>query len=119
MKEFKSIQEMIKHTRPSLNTRFYMVEYFCKIITKRSEFYDYFLEKNSIKRIDIDGKIEVCLKSNRNYILEAYLFEVEKLIDLGLEKKHKNLENFYQEHGLGKIVKTAKSWKLSKEKWQK
>lgn len=117
--KFKSVQEMIRHTRPSLNTRFSMIEYFCKLISKRSELYDYFPEKNCIKRVDIDGNIEVCIKANINFILEAYLLEVEKFIELGLEEKYKNLENFYKEHGLGKIVKTAKSWELSTEKWQK
>lgn len=117
--KFKSVQEMIRHTRPSLNTRFSMIEYFCKLISKRSELYDYFPEKHCIKRVDIDGKIEVCIKSNRNFILEAYLLEVEKFIDLDLEKKYKNLEKFYQKYGFGKIIKTVKSWELSTEKWQK
>lgn len=119
IEKFKSIEEMLKYTRPSLNTRFSMIEYFCKLISKRSEFYDYFPEKNCIKRIDIDGKIEVCIKSKRNFVLESYLLEVEKFIELGLEEKYKNLDIFYQEHELGRIIKTAKSWRLSTEKWEK
>lgn len=113
--EFKNFEQMIKHTRATgLKIRADMINYFCTLVSKRSAIYDYFYENNALKRINKKGIIDVCLKSKTKYILCGYLFELEKFIDLGLERKYKNLENFYKKHGFGKIVKVKNnSYKIS------
>ena len=114
---FKNIEEMIRYTRKGCVTRTYLIDYVCKLVSNRSEEYDYYFEKNTLRRIDVNGNDEIVLKSKRNFIIIGYLFELEKFLDLDLEVKYKNLEAFYDEHGLGVIVKAykGKSFYISKE----
>lgn len=104
--KFKDFKQMIKHTRATdLKIRADMINYFCTLVSKRSVIYEYFYENDTLKRINKEGKIDICLKSKTKYILCGYLFELENFIDLGLESKYQNLENFYKKYGFGKIVK--------------
>lgn len=103
---FKTIEEMLKHVRKNCMTRSDLVHFVCKQISNRSEEYDYYFENNTLKRIGKDGKVEAVLKSKRNFVIIGYLFELEKFIELNLEKKYINLETFYKKYGIGIIVKT-------------
>lgn len=94
----------MKTLRVGLTCRFDLLEYIVSHANKRSKNYEYVVTRESIKRIDKDGNIEVVLETPVHIFKANYFYELGVFEDQGFDSLYKNLEEYYEQNGYEQVT---------------
>ena len=100
----KELLNLMKTLRVGLTCRFDLLEYIASRANKRSKNYEYLVTRESIKRIDKDGNIEVVLETPVHIFKANYFYELEAFENQGFDSLYKNLEEYYEQNGYEQVT---------------
>ncbi len=99
MAKSPDILVLLKSMRQNISCRFDLLQYIAERISKECSKYDYIVTRESIKRIDKDGNIEIVLQTPTHRVKANYFYELGVFIKQEFYNLYENIEEYYEKNG--------------------